>query len=237
MTHTNNNDKTYINADGQRVMRVTEVIRKLSKDSIPFWANSLGFRGISYKKELDRTANIGSMGHDVIEHFITPGKLAIMDYEAYDISEAYDRIQANRMIHSIIKWIKSMRKKNKFEVIATEKVVVGKMLGGTIDCIIKGWDDPDKVIFVDWKSSGFYLSQFLQLAGYIIIYEELHGENTVEGVMVVASDKKTGEKAEAMYMPRKKMKPILHMFQSLFKTAYFDKVLEPVFPEMLTKIE
>lgn len=47
---TNNNNKVYINANGERVLRVTEVIKMLSKDQLLFWANMLGFKQVSYKK-------------------------------------------------------------------------------------------------------------------------------------------------------------------------------------------
>lgn len=54
-----NHFETYVNAKGERVMRVSTVINKLAKDQIAIWANMLGFKHIDYKKELERTANIG----------------------------------------------------------------------------------------------------------------------------------------------------------------------------------
>lgn len=233
-SHTNNHAKVYINADGQRVMRVTEVIRRLSKDQIAFWANMLGFKGISYKKELDRVVNIGSLAHDVIERYVDPRKLALVDYDAYGITEPGDIIEANRCMESLIKWYKGV--KSKFKVLHTEYVVVGKSLGGTIDCIIEDWENPGKVIFVDWKSSGFYLSQFLQLAGYVLIYEEVHGKDTVGGVMVVAADKKRGERAQAKLLRKKHLKLFLHMFESLFRTAYLEKTLDSVYHDFLEEV-
>ena len=234
MNHTNNHNKVYINADGKRVMRVTEVIRRLSKDQIAFWANMLGFKGISYKKELDRTANIGSLAHDVIEKFVDPKKLAIVDYDTYGITDPQDIIEANRCMESLIKWYKGV--KSKFKVLHTEFTVVGETLGGTIDCIIEDWDHKDKVIFVDWKSSGFYLTQFLQLAGYVMIYEEIYGEGSVGGVMVVAADKKKGHRAQAKLLRRKHLKLFMHMFKHLFETAYLEKTLESIYPDLLEDI-
>ena len=79
MSKTNNNMKVYVNADGERVMRITEVISVLAKDQLVLWANMLGFKHIDYRKELDRTANIGSMAHGFIEDFTNPKVLAKSD--------------------------------------------------------------------------------------------------------------------------------------------------------------
>ena len=232
--HTDNNNRVYVNANGKRVMRVTEVIRRLSKDQIVFWANMLGFKGVSYKKELERTANIGSMGHDIIEKYIDPRRIAEIDFEHYGIYDKTDRQEAMNVIHSLIKWYKKVKKK--FKLLHTEFTVVGETLGGTIDCIIEDWDDPDKVIFVDWKSSGFYLTQFLQLIGYVLIYEEVYGKNKVGGVMVVAADKKHGNRAQAKLLRRKDMKLYFHMFRALFEMAYYEKVVEGCFMDHLEDI-
>ena len=43
MSKTNNHIKQYINADGEKVMRITEVIKVLAKDQLMTWANILGF--------------------------------------------------------------------------------------------------------------------------------------------------------------------------------------------------
>ena len=67
MKKTNNNYKAYINKYGERVMRVSEIIKLIGKEQITIWANMLGFKGIKYKDELERTANIGSLSHSVIE--------------------------------------------------------------------------------------------------------------------------------------------------------------------------
>lgn len=234
MNHTDNHNKAYINADGQKVMRVSEVIKRLSKSQIAAWANRLGLKGIAYNDELNRTANIGSLAHDVIEHYITPKKLAMVDYESYGITARQDIIEANRMIRSLLKWYKKFQ--HPFKVLHTEFVVIGKTLGGTIDCVIEDWSDPSKVIFVDWKSSGFYLTQFLQLCGYVLIYEELYGEGSVGGVMVVAADKKHGDRAKAKLLRRRDMKLCLKMFRSLFETAYYEDILERHFYQLLENL-
>lgn len=235
MSKTNNHGKVYINADGKRVMRITEVIKVLAKDQLTTWANMLGFKGIDVKKELERTANIGSMFHGVIESFMDPTQLAVIDYEEYDVYGFQSQLEATNAIKSFFTWYDA--NKNLFQPVFTEKVVVGQKLGGTIDCGIKGIQDPEKVIFVDYKTSPqFYLSQFLQLAGYVRIYEEVEGEDTVEGVMVILADKKKGAMARARVITRKELEPILLCFDCLYNTAYITKQLNSTWWKLGTNI-
>lgn len=228
MSHIDNNNKVYINSKGERVMRVSEVIRRLAKSQLLIWANMLGFKGVSYKGELDRTANIGSLAHDVAEAYADPHKIAIIDYDAYNISDDISKKEATNAIESFVQWYKGMKKRfgKKFNILHTEYVVVGESLGGTIDCILEDWEDSSKVIFADYKTSGgFYLTQFLQLAAYVIIYEEIYGKNTVGGIMVVRLDKKHGKRAEAKLIRRKKLNLFMTMFESLFQVAICEDIL------------
>lgn len=223
--HADNHNKMYINADGERVLRVTEVIKILAKDQLVVWANMLGFKGIDYKKELERTANIGSLFHGIAEQYMDPKRLAIIDYEEYGVWGFQSRVEATNAIKSFFKWLDNLSVK--YNVKFTEKVIIGKHLGGTIDCGIDGFKDPEKVIFVDYKTSpNFYLTQFLQLCGYVTIYEELYGENSVEGVMVITADKKKGKKARAMLITRDKLDPLISCFNCLYNTAIATRMLE-----------
>ena len=43
--------------------RVTEILGYIGEESLMYWANGLGFKGISYKKELSRYATIGTKVH------------------------------------------------------------------------------------------------------------------------------------------------------------------------------
>lgn len=224
MPKTDNHNKMYINDEGKRVMRITEVIKVLAKDQLMTWANMLGFKHIDYKKELERTANIGTMFHAIVEQYMDPKQLAYIDYDEYGVYGFQSRLEASNAINSFFKWFEGI--KDRYHVAFTERVVVGKNLGGTIDCGIKGFNDPDKVIFVDYKTSpSFYLTQFLQLAGYVRIYEEKYGEDTVEGVMVILADKKNGRKARARMISRKNLDLLLICFDCLYNTAIATKSL------------
>ena len=87
MKKTNNNYKAYINKYGERVMRVSEIIKLIGKEQITIWANMLGFKGIKYKDELERTANIGSLCHSVIEMYFNKRYLAEVDYDEFGIED------------------------------------------------------------------------------------------------------------------------------------------------------
>ena len=201
--HTDHSYRYYVNKHGEKVRRVSDVIKILAKDSITIWANMLGLKGIKYKDELERTANIGSICHDVLEHYFNPNMLAVLDYEDYGIETEEDKLEVRKALDSFFVWYEE-----------------------SIDCGIEGFDDPNKVIFVDYKTSrDFYLTQFLQLTAYVMLYEEVYGPNTVEGVMVVCLNK-SGSKCKARFLSRKKMDPFISCFQCMFDVAVATKILD-----------
>ncbi|MCM1230252.1 MAG: PD-(D/E)XK nuclease family protein [Ruminococcus flavefaciens] len=207
----------------------------MAKDQLILWANVLGLKGISYRSELERTANIGTMFHGVIEQYTTPGELAIIDYDEYKVYGYQSKKEAANALRSFFTWFDKVA--HRYHIKFTEKVVVGKHYGGTIDCGIDGWEDPKKAIFVDYKSgSDFYLSQVLQLAGYVRLYEEVEGPDTVEGVMLVHADKKHGKKAEAIFIHRKKLDPFLVCFDCLYNTAVATKMLESTWRDLCEEV-
>ena len=141
------------------------------------------------------------------------------------------RKEATNAIKSFFLWLDDLTVP--YHVKFTEKVVVGKELGGTIDCGLDGFKDPNKVIFVDYKTSpNFYLAQFLQLAGYTMIYEEVNGTGSVEGVMIVLADKKHGDKARAKLITRKNLDSFISCFDCLFHVAIQTKMLESVYKKI-----
>ena len=238
MAHTDNNHKAYINAKGKRVIRVTDVIKIMAKDQLILWANMLGFKHVSYKSELERTANIGSLVHSVLEAYHNPHMLATVDYDDYSIYDYGDKLEATHAIESFFKWYDHLLRTKSFKVMYTEHVVVGENLGGTIDCVIRGWEDPNKVILVDYKTSKeFYLTQFLQTAAYRDIYEEVHGRNTVEGVMIIIMDKKYGDSAQARFVNSKNLDLFSDCFWCMYDLARSSKMLEQSMSELTEYID
>ena len=223
---TDNHGKVYVNKYGKRVMRITDVIKVLAKDQIAVWANMLGFKKISYKAELNRTANIGSMVHAVIEDFSDEHTITmIKGYENYDIYTYGDKKEVQNAIRSFFFWYE--HNKELYKVIDTEVQLIGEEVGGTADTILQSPFNPDHVIIGDYKTSkGVYFSMYLQLGGYVKLYEELNGEDTVDGVVVFQLDKKNANRAKAKFINRENMQKYIDAFEALLHVAIITKSLE-----------
>lgn len=212
----NNHHHHYTTSIGRDVPRVTEVIGFMSKDSIPRWANYLGFKHIRYDAELDRTANIGTAVHEVLESFNDPNRIASIT-DAMDFCKIYnwgDRVEVRNAIYSFFLWYRKHREK--YHPVSFEETIVTHELGGTIDVVLNGLKDSNKVILGDYKtSSDIYFTQVLQLAAYCKLYEEKHGEGSVEGVVIFRLDKKNGNEAETYYLSRKLLDFYIPAFEYL----------------------
>ena len=108
-----------------------------------YWANSLGFKGISYKKELSRYAVIGTKVHSEIERFLS-GDRDLNTINPDDYTQAG--------FYAFISWYDEQM--NKFgktiEILGLEQSFEGKYFRGTIDCIMR----VDGLLYlVDFKTS------------------------------------------------------------------------------------
>ena len=57
--------------DGAKIPRVTKIIQRcIHNDGLMYWANSLGFKHLSYQKTLNAAANIGTQCHNNIDIFL-----------------------------------------------------------------------------------------------------------------------------------------------------------------------
>ena len=78
---------------------------------------------------------------------------------------------------------------------------------------------------------------FLQLAAYVMIYEEVYGKDTVEGVMVVLLSKKEDIKAQTRFLSRKNIDPFILCFQCLHDSAMGVKMLDTNLRELTELID
>ena len=223
---TDNHGKVYINAHGKPVMRISEVIRTLGKDQLAVWANILGFKKIRYKDELDRTANIGTMVHGILEDLADETTVTELDrFGEFGIYSYSDRLEAMNAVNSFLLW----QKKNEdlYKVVATEVVMVGEEVGGTTDVILQSPWHKDRVIIGDYKTAkAVYLSMYLQAAGYIKLYEELNGAKTCDGAVIFQLDKHHGTRAKPKFIKRKAMQKYIDAFDALLVVAKSVKKLE-----------
>jgi hypothetical protein len=190
LEHTN-----YINQYGEYVPSVTTILKVINKEALLSWANSLGWKRKSVKKELTYASNIGTYVHDTIEKIILN--------ESYDASSIYEleteneRISALNALKSFKLWYS--KHKDDLEPLYIEKELVCDQFGGTADFIglYKG-----KLIILDFKTSGnFYYTMFLQMAAYAYMYEKMTGEE-IKDLIVLRLDKKHGEKATTLSLKK-----------------------------------
>lgn len=144
-----------------KVPSVTQVLHHIHEDYIANWANSLGFKGIGYRKELNRYAVEGTRVHNEIEDFLRGGSPMI---SGDNISMGFA---------SFIKWfLDSGVKSGKMIVpLMLEQSFIGKYFCGTIDAVLKIGDE---VHIVDYKtSSNIGYKYFIQLAAYKYMLDKI----------------------------------------------------------------
>ena len=70
-----------------------------------------------------------------------------------------------------------------------------------------------------------------------MLYEEVYGPDTVEGIMVVRADKKAGKAAKARYLPRNKIDPFILCFQCMYDVAIGTDILNKNLRELTELID
>ena len=137
-----------------KVPSVTQVLHHIHEDYIANWANSLGFKGIGYRKELNRYATEGTKVHNEIENFLRNGSPMV---SGDNISMGFA---------SFLKWFLDAGVKSGKMIIPLmlEQSFIGKYFCGTIDAVLQ---IGDKIHIVDYKtSSTIGYKYFIQLAAY-----------------------------------------------------------------------
>lgn len=161
----------YYNQEGVNVPRVTEIISSmLHNDSLMYWANSLGFKGIRYKDALTSAGNIGTKAHDAIEMYLQE-KL---------------KDTSNIPLQGFLLWYDIITARAPVKILMIEERMVGRWFGGTLDCLIA---IGGRMFLMDFKTSNHVTyNYFLQLASYRYLLRELHGIE-VAGVIVLQLNK------------------------------------------------
>lgn len=167
----------YVNTNNRKVPRVTQILSKMiHNDGLMYWANSLGFKGIRYRDELNRAVDVGTEAHSCIEKYLK------------------EKIQTDSNIPFLgfMSWVNIITQDMglTMDLIYSEHKLVCKWFGGTLDALI---DIGGKIYLIDFKTSNHVtFTYFLQLAAYI--YMLRREENIyVDGVIVLQLNKKTPE--------------------------------------------
>ena len=169
--------------NGTQVVGTTTVVNLLDKPPLNYWYYKLGRDGIDHRKHLENLADIGTLAHSMIFHHLRSEKVVTSDYSQNQID------LASNSFESFLKWEKQHDLK---PMLLEEQLVSEKYkYGGTFD--FYGFIDGCETL-LDFKSSGIYPSQFIQLAGYKNLLEE--GKNKVDAckVLVIPTDKDKGFK-------------------------------------------
>ena len=152
----------YYLADGTLVPGVTTVLSVLAKPALVTWANQLGLEGVDVTKYVDKTANIGTLAHYLVECRVKGEK---PDLEPFSPEELK---RAEWAFNSYLSWEKQHQPK----IIASELQLVSERYGygGTVDLIavIEGrrW-------VVDLKTAKrLYDEHILQVAAYLQLARE-----------------------------------------------------------------
>jgi len=173
--HTTDSDYEY---NGIKVPRVTKIIQRcIHSDSLMYWANSLGFKHMSYKRTLNASANIGSHCHNNIDMYI--------EDDSHKINGSLP-VESQFAFNSFVKWFNTLKIGNAVEVIFHEKTLICKYFGGTLDGLyrING-----KIYLVDYKTSNHItFNYFLQLAAYRYMLRVVLGIE-VDGCIVLQLSK------------------------------------------------
>ena len=142
--------------NGINVPRVTTILSEMIFDQrLMYWSNSLGFKRLKYKEELDKAAYIGTKSHDAVEHLLSNKEFDIGFRYTDQISNAKD---------SFLLWWNMLNYNCKVQVINMEEKLSCPWFGGTYDILI---DIDGKIWLIDLKTSNHIdYKYFLQLAAY-----------------------------------------------------------------------
>lgn len=144
--------------NGITVPRVTEILQSMwHEDSLMRWANYLGFKRKDYKKELEYSAEVGTLVHNAVESFL--------NYKTFPILPAdYNVMNA---INGFKKWYETVTKATEIKIISMEEKLTCPWFGGTPDLLA---DISNKVVLIDFKTSKYIgIKYYMQLSAYLYL--------------------------------------------------------------------
>jgi hypothetical protein len=181
MTKTNAHVQ-YIHANGNRVPGVTTILDILNKPALVVWANRLGLQGIDSTKFKDKMADIGTITHLRILHYLKKTEPDLSEYSPADI-----KTSDNCML-SFYEWEKS----HKLEPVIVEVPLTSDRygFGGTPDFVgmVNG-----RLEIVDFKTgSGIYNTAFYQVAAYRQLAHEVGHQVEYARILRIGRDNNEG---------------------------------------------
>lgn len=172
-----------------KVPRVTAILKEMiHEEYISQWANSLGFKRISYSAALREASEKGTYTHKAIEEYLKK-----KEYPNYDKIPFPAKDATRNAFEGFLNWYLQVEKNNRIRLVFSEKKLVCKYFGGTLDCLIS---INDKLWLIDFKTSNHMnYKYFLQLSAYTYMLREVEGIE-VGGCLVLLLDKQSPKFSE-----------------------------------------
>ena len=212
--------QVYKNSKGEKLVSVTTVLSVINKPAIPAWANKLGFEGINYFEELQRTAKIGSLVHAICEFYTAKTPI---EWEKYTKEEIKKGCTISKRFFEFVSL------QDEFEPILSEGAFASDKygFGGTVDAIARL---NGKITLLDYKTSGaIYDEMIAQVSAYKLLAEEKGYK--IEQVIILRFGREEAEGYEYREISKKELKQGLKVFKSALKLYKEKKELEKVLKE------
>lgn len=166
---------------GTQVVGVTTVTGILAKFPLYNWYWKLGRDGIDHRKHLDFLTGIGTLAHSMIFHHLKGTMADTRDYSQNQVTSAMYSFE------SFLEW----EKQHELKPLLLEEQLVSEKYryGGTPD--FYGFIDGCETL-LDFKSSGIYDDQWIQLAGYVNLLKESGKKVGACKILVIPTDKDKG---------------------------------------------
>ena len=159
------------------IKRVTKILDEINTPEIVYWANSLGFRHLSYAKELRKYADLGTLVHSEIEDILTHVNSPFY-FLKYETPGAY----------AFYTWLAFKRAQGiHLKTLDIEKSIIGKYFCGTMDAIMKL---NDEVYLIDFKTSNVIgYKYYMQLCAYRYLLKLSGYPYEIDKLMILQVDK------------------------------------------------
>ena len=182
---------TYKLKDGSRVPGAS-TIAKIGDDpsALIHWAWDLGMQKLDYKKVRETAADIGTLGHFMIQ-------CHLRDQEA-DLSE-FSKADQDKAETAFIKFLEFWDA-NKFKPEAIEWPLVSEKYryGGTIDLLAR---DETGLALLDWKTSkAIYRPYLIQLAMYQELWNEHNPKDPIKRRAIIRVGKEDAMDLEVRWL-------------------------------------
>lgn len=162
--------------------RVTKILDEINNPYIIQWANSLGFRHLSYTRELNKYAELGTKVHNEIEDILHRVNCPFY-FTHYETPGAY----------AFYTWLDNKKKQGlKLKVLDIEKSIIGKYFCGTLDCIMQIGGE---TYLIDFKtSSSISYKYYMQLCAYRYLLILMGYKYHIDKMMILQVDKYNPDK-------------------------------------------